>query len=120
MDGTLCRSRLEAAMYNALKQWRVPFLFEKKIELIPGFRSGGKAVRPISWTPDFTLGPDDFLDTKGYATEIFRLKLKLLKYSRWREGGNVNVYLVEKKAQIPAFVAAWKSGNASALKTFLH
>lgn len=58
-------------------KWQVPF------ELQPKFKFKGKTIRPITYIADFTYIKDGQLvivDTKGYRTDIYKLKKKMMMY----------------------------------------
>jgi hypothetical protein len=59
-------------------QCQVPF------ELQPSFKSGGKTIRAIKYVADFTYyDKSDILhivDTKGFRTEVYKLKKKMMQY----------------------------------------
>ena len=58
-------------------KWQVPF------ELQPKFKFKGKTIRAITYIADFTYIKDGQLvivDTKGYRTEIYKLKKKMMQY----------------------------------------
>ena len=78
-------SKLEAYMYSLLKDKNIKMELQYAIVLQPMFRRDGKAVRAIKWVADFYL-PDHnlIIDTKGWGTEIFKMKLKLFKYMQYK------------------------------------
>lgn len=54
-----------------------------KFELQPSFKFNGKTIRSINYIADFTYVKDEKLiivDTKGYRTEVYKLKKKLMQY----------------------------------------
>lgn len=56
-----------------------------EIEIQPGFILHGKKIRPITYRADFTYKTNHFgaihiIDVKGYKTEVYKLKKKLLAY----------------------------------------
>lgn len=54
-----------------------------KFELQPSFKFKGKTIRSISYIADFTYIKDGKLiivDTKGYRTEVYKLKKKMMQY----------------------------------------
>ena len=77
------KSKLEVFMYKQLRAAKIKFDYEKQtFVLIEGFSYMGKKIRPITYTPDFVL--KDYpviIETKGFMTEVFRIKMKLLKFS---------------------------------------
>lgn len=54
-----------------------------KFELQPSFKFKGKTIRSINYIADFTYIKDGKLiivDTKGYRTEVYKLKKKMMQY----------------------------------------
>ena len=54
-----------------------------KFELQPSFKFKGKTIRSINYIADFTYVKDGKLiivDTKGYRTEVYKLKKKMMQY----------------------------------------
>lgn len=54
-----------------------------KFELQPSFKFNGKTIRSISYIADFTYVKDEKLiivDTKGYRTEVYKLKKKMMQF----------------------------------------
>lgn len=54
-----------------------------KFELQPSFKFKGKTIRSINYIADFTYVKDEKLiivDTKGYRTEVYKLKKKMMQY----------------------------------------
>lgn len=54
-----------------------------KFELQPSFKFKGKTIRSINYIADFTYTKDGQLvivDTKGYKTEVYKLKKKLMQF----------------------------------------
>ena len=82
IDGKKFDSKLELYCYNMLKQLKIPFEFQKKEVLMESFRYNGKAVRQITLTVDFVAEYKQikyYIDTKGFATEVSKMKYKMLK-----------------------------------------
>ena len=55
-----------------------------KFELQPSFKFNGKTIRSINYIADFTYIKDGKLtivDTKGYRTEVYKLKKKMMQYN---------------------------------------
>lgn len=80
VDGIQFKSKLEAYTYQRLKENNLPTNYEKvKFTILDGFRYDGRAVLPMTYTPDFTS--DTFvIECKGYANESFPLRWKVFKY----------------------------------------
>ena len=90
-------SKLEAYMYSLLKAKKINIELQYTITLQPMFKCDGRAVRAIKWVADFYL-PDHnmIIDTKGWGTEIFKMKLKLFRYIQHKGG-----YPEVKKMEFP-------------------
>jgi len=76
------KSKLEVFMYKQLRAAKIKFDYEKQtFVLIEGFTYMGKKLRPITYTPDFVLKDYSvIIETKGFMTEVFRIKMKLFKW----------------------------------------
>lgn len=57
---------------------------QPKFVLIPSFKRDNKTYRETTYSPDFyvkwTDGHEEYLDSKGFQTEVFRLKAKMFAY----------------------------------------
>ena len=97
VDNIEFKSGLEAYMYKALKAANIKAQYEGiSYELIPSFdfknkcyerqanskgeyrNRGGKAVRKVTYTPDFT-GDNFIIECKGRPNESFPIRWKLFK-----------------------------------------
>ena len=69
-------------MYKQLRVAKIKFDYEKQtFVLIEGFSYMSKKIRPITYTPDFVLKDYSIIiETKGFMTEVFRIKMKLFKW----------------------------------------
>lgn len=90
INGITFDSRLEASRYyelcllekaGVIKDLRV----QPKYKLIPSFKKNGKTYRAINYIADFSYfdnekGMQVVEDTKGYETEVFKIKKKLFEY----------------------------------------
>ena len=75
-------SKLELYCYKLLNEMGVSFIFQKKIILVDKFKYNDKTIRAITLTVDFVLEDEEktiYLDTKGFATEVAKIKYKMLK-----------------------------------------
>lgn len=82
-DGKKTPSTLEARAYDMFKAAGLMFEFQKRIVLQKRMSYRDKVVRPIEWIPDFIFtNPDMIVDTKGYKTDVFKIKAKMFKYER--------------------------------------
>ncbi len=78
-NGITFDSKVEKYMFDLLRLAKIPFEFQKKYFLQENFRYNGKAIRPITYTPDFYLPLQNcIIDTKGVKTQQGTLRLKML------------------------------------------
>lgn len=115
-DGVEFKSHLEVHAYKRLKEYGIPFEYEKhKFILFEGFKptfpcylpnkQGDIAldtikVRDMTYTPDF-VGTDWIMETKGRANDLYPLKLKMFrkfmegnpKYKMFMEPHNIKQIL---------------------------
>ena len=93
INGVKYRSKLEARCAQILKENNVSFEYEPlKIEYIPKFEYYGEKYRAAFYTPDFLVDNKYILEMKGWKTDTYRYKkklvlLKLLKdnnYTKYR------------------------------------
>jgi hypothetical protein len=83
INGVKFDSKLESFCYDLLNKLKFEFEFQKKIILIDGFRYNKKAIRPITLTVDFVVKHNDidyYIDIKGFATDVSKIKYKMLRY----------------------------------------
>lgn len=101
VDGITFDSKLELYMYKLLKTYNIPFDFQYFVELQERFKLGKKIIRPITLTIDFVVRlPKEtiYLDTKGFAIEVAKIKYKMLKY-RLRNEKNIDVVFVKDRGE---------------------
>ena len=93
VNGVKYRSKLEARCAQILKENNISFEYEPlKIEYIPKFEYYGEKYRAAFYTPDFIIDNKYILEIKGFLTDTYRYKkklvlLKLLKdnnYTKYR------------------------------------
>lgn len=90
VGGQTFDSALEARRFQELKLLERAGVIrdlqtQVKFELQPAFEKNGKKYRPIYYVADFVYFDVERCksvveDTKGYRTEVFRLKQKLFEY----------------------------------------
>lgn len=83
VDGVKFDSKLEMYCYDVLTQMGFDFEFQKKIILIDSFKYNKKAIRPITLIVDFVInheGIEHYVDIKGFATDVSKIKYKMLRY----------------------------------------
>lgn len=122
IDGITFASNLEAYTYSRLKEEGIEFEYEgEKFELLPSFKflgtyfssspkkkeltdKTGKAVRGITYTPDFVSHTHKFIiETKGFvpSNHSFPLRWKLfLKYLKDNNMEDYGVFLPKNQGQV--------------------
>ena len=74
-------SKLEKFMFDQLELSGISFKHQYSFLLQPKFKLNDKLVRAIHWRADFFLPVlNVVIDTKGYPTEIFKIKFKMFQY----------------------------------------
>lgn len=83
-------SKLEAKRYNELKLLEKSgeikeLKLQPSFELIPSFKKNGKTFRKAIYKADFSYvdtetGETIIEDTKGYVTDLYKLKKKIFEY----------------------------------------
>ena len=107
IDDVIFDSISEAQHYVDLKQLKVEgkiqdFDLQPEIELQPGFIYKGKKFRPIKYVGDFRIFKNDgsiviqdVKGTRGYQTDVFKLKMKMLLF----KFPNINFEIVVKNGK---------------------
>lgn len=119
LDGIKFRSKLEAAIYQTLRDNNIQPDYEKlKYTLLPGFETvvNGKneKIRPITYTPDFSFIYDNILyiiEVKGFRTDGYKLKRKFILQRLSSEP--VMFYEVKSTAQMKKILDEIKSGEVA-------
>lgn len=94
-------SLLESTAHELFTSHGLQFEFKPKFVVVPGFRYMGKKIIDITWSPDFAF-PElrIVLDTKGFPSETFPIKLKLFKKMMFDRGEDWAVWVVKNKSDI--------------------
>jgi hypothetical protein len=111
VDGVKFDSELEMHFYNLLKSNNLEFEFQKQIPLVEGFRFHGKWIRPITLIVDFVITKDNkkiYVDTKGMATEVSKIKYKMLKFSLMDQQDIADVVWLHSKKEALSFILKLK------------
>ena len=100
VDGIKFDSNLERDFYFELVRLNIPFEFKHKFLLMEGFKYGSETIRPMKWSPDFYF-KDLYLiiDTKGFSTDMAKIKIKLFKNMVIREKLPIFTVLIIKNKQ---------------------
>jgi len=81
MNGIEFASKLELYAYNQLKATGIKFKFQYTIEIQKVFKYNGETIRSIKSIVDFYLPEHNMIvDTKGFSTDVSKLKFKFLKF----------------------------------------
>lgn len=106
-NGVEFDSKLEEYAYRLMQAYGIEFEFQVPVELIPAHRINGKAVRKASVKVDFVIKNEDsiiYMDTKGYATDVAKLKYKMLGWKKHQEGANFDIVWLKNKKAVLEFV----------------
>jgi protein associated with RNAse G/E len=106
VNGVKFDSELEHYCYGYLQLIGVDFDFQHKITLIEKFRFNDKGVRATTLTVDFVVRKNEktqYVDTKGFATEVSKLKYKLLRH-KLKDEENVDVVWLKDKKEVNKFI----------------
>lgn len=105
LDGIKFDSRLEMYCYGQLKLHNIPFELKPKYILQDKFRYNREAVRQITYTSDFLIiNKGVIVDTKGFKTNEFNLKLKILKHNLYKAGFCYEIALPKNQKEVNALI----------------
>jgi hypothetical protein len=106
VDGVKFDSKLEMFCYNLFKNNELDFDFQKTITLIDKFKYNGESIRAITIIVDFVLNVNDivyYIDSKGFPTEVSKIKYKMLK-NQLKEDKDTDVLWLKSQKQAIEFV----------------
>jgi protein associated with RNAse G/E len=115
VNGVSFDSKLEFYCYSMLKEMNFDFDFQEKIILVDKFRYQDKAIRAITLTVDFVIrhnGMNIYLDTKGFATEVAKIKYKMLK-NKLKDDSSTNVVWVTTQKKVKEYLIKLKTNGNS-------
>ena len=99
-------SKLELYCYNLFKDNGFDFEFQKTITLINKFKYNSESIRAITMIVDFVIhhmGIDLYIDSKGFPTEVSKIKYKMLK-NQLKEEPNTEVLWLKSQKQAIQFI----------------
>ena len=100
VDGIKFRSKLEAYMYEKLKEAKIYNEYEQnRFELIPAFTFLGKKIRAMTYLPDF-VGKNFIIECKGFPTDSWPLREKLFKYKLFLTQDKRQFFIVHNKKEV--------------------
>lgn len=102
IDGIDFKSRLELYTYKRLKEEGLNFSYEAKTwTIIEKFEYLGEKIRAVTITPDFVnLDKKIIIEVKGYATDIYKLRLKVFKKHLGMNRDEYTIYHVKNQKQV--------------------
>jgi hypothetical protein len=110
VNGVKFDSELEMHCHKMLSLLNIQFEFQKPITLIERFRYDGKWIRETTAVVDFVIkanGLTIYLDTKGFATEVSKIKYKMLK-NILKDDENTRVVWLHSKKEVNNFLLTIK------------
>jgi protein associated with RNAse G/E len=106
VNGIKFDSKLEQYCHGYFTLIGVDFDFQYKVILVDKFRFNDKGVRAITLTVDFVVRKGTqtiYVDTKGFATEVAKIKYKLLK-DKLKDEENTDVVWLKNKKEVNNFI----------------
>lgn len=111
VDGVKFDSKLELYCYNLLKNLEFEFEFQKQIILINKFRYNNENIRAITMIVDFVIhheGACIYIDSKGFATEVSKIKYKMLK-DKLKDDLNTEVLWLHSQKEANSYLIKLKN-----------
>lgn len=105
-DGIVFASKWEAQAYLILKEelGLDSFTLQPSYELQEKFRDeDGKAIRAIKYEADFLVYDEHIVDTKGFETDVFKMKEKIFKFKFGK-----SIIKLKTKKQLMTFISEVK------------
>ena len=116
VNGVKYRSKLEARCAQILKENNISFEYEPlKIEYIPKFEYYGEKYRAAFYTPDFIVDSKFILEIKGWKTDTYRYKKKLVLLKLLNDANYIKYRFFEIKTitQLKQWIKQYKDGQIS-------
>lgn len=116
VDGIKYRSKLESRCAQILKENNISFEYEPlKIEYIPKFEYYGEKYRAAFYTPDFIVDNQYILEIKGWKTDTYRYKKKLVLLKLLNDASYTKYRFFEIKTitQLKQWIKQYKDGQIS-------
>lgn len=111
VDGVKFDSKLELYCHKMLTLFKIKFDFQKRITLIERFKYDDKWIRETTVVVDFVIKDGDdtiYVDTKGFATEVSKIKYKILKY-QLKDEQNKRVIWLHSEKEVNEFLLTIKN-----------
>ena len=108
IDGITFRSKLEAYTYKKLKEAGISIEYEKhRYTILAPFVYNNEKIRAMTYLPDFVV--DGFIiECKGYPTDAWRVREKLIKYYFSTNEPDTIFYVVSTQKNVDALIDTLK------------
>lgn len=108
-NGIKFRSKLEAECAKILDEEGIKYEYEPfKIELLPTFQYDGKTYRSWNYSPDFVLGNNIMLEVKGFKTDVYGVKKKMILKYIVDNDYKYEFYEIQNISQLRKFIEEYK------------
>lgn len=113
-DGINFKSKLETNCYKIFQDKGITLKYEPtRFTLLEGFEYNGYKFRDITYTPDFIDEERGIIiETKGFATNDFKLRWKLFLWYLKKTNSHYRVYILKNIKQIRECLEEVTSNNA--------
>lgn len=103
-NGIRFDSKLEAECYQLLQSYGIPFVLKPRYVLQEKFVYLSEHIRSIEMEPDFYLPEHDLIvETKGFANDVYPVKVKMLKHFLWVNGLETGIVVIATKKELHEF-----------------
>jgi len=107
-NGIKFDSKLERSMHDLLTTFKIPFDFQHEVVLQPPFTNKRlKKIRAIKMRIDFVIkhrGIVLVVDTKGMATQVSKMKYKMLDFAWHEQPYDYEIIWLRNKKEVQDFV----------------
>lgn len=94
------KSKLEAYTYQKLIEANIEARYEEdRFTLLPSFEFQNKKIRAITYKPDF-VGNNFIIECKGFATDAWHNREKLIKYYLLTNNLRYKYYIVHNHKEV--------------------
>ena len=108
IDGITFKSKLEAYTFQKLKQLPIKFEYEsKRYQLLSKFKFNNETIRAITYLPDF-ISDNIIIECKGYKTDAWPLREKLMKYYLATNEPDIKYYIVHTQKEVDKLIELLK------------
>ena len=104
-NGIKFRSKFEAECAKLLEQNNIKYEYEPfKIELLPTFQYDGKTYRAWTYSPDFVVYNNIMIEIKGFETDTWPIKKKMILKFIIDNNYNYEFYQVKNISQLQKLI----------------